>query len=271
MTRLAIRALSMTSEGRGYVMPEDTSLLSVSPGSKTSEAPLLLVRPLIEVLSKEVGIYNWYTGLDRTVIQRKTLIARSQIKKSIERLTEEFIVNLDKGFPATVSTVARTVSKVTTGATSDPKTWRCPICSSATQPDTADWTRRITVSRPPAAMDTASSATATDSVPPAAVPAMSAATPAETTNSDARIDLNPLICHGCRSMLSESLLAPSTARAAAKSSGFSPLLLPAYVARAAADARTIVQPETANQSDGGREKAENVESLRHKIKDFLLE
>jgi cytoplasmic tRNA 2-thiolation protein 2 len=114
MTRQAIRALTLTAEGRGFVMPEETagvraygdgkelgvSEFAPQPGKSMSKVlfiticidriteTLVFLRPLRDLLSKEIGVYNWFKGLDTSLVLRPTMVSRHPIKGSIERLTE---------------------------------------------------------------------------------------------------------------------------------------------------------------------------------------
>ncbi|KAG5462706.1 MAG: hypothetical protein BJ554DRAFT_3949 [Olpidium bornovanus] len=270
MTRLAVRALSLTSEGRGYVMPQETAVVNKDVGDlgcegflnsadQCTSGALTFLRPLSDLLAKEIGIYNWYLGLDRSLVHTRLLIPRSQVKGSIERLTEDFIVGLDKGFPATVSTVARTVAKVTTRASSDRQHWRCPICFSATQPGTADWVRRITVSLPPG--DAASSVTS-DS---AASKPLLASAPTLVRHSPDPIDA--FICYGCRSCLSESLLSPRLRRDPGRTQAEqeATLLLPPYMARSV---KELSRRSACAVSEMSNE--ERTEELRKKVERYIL-
>jgi cytoplasmic tRNA 2-thiolation protein 2 len=118
-----------------------------------------------DMLSKEIGIYNQFTGLDDVCIQSVTSMMHA--KASIERLAEgkfctimdryrdrltkfnitlcqecflstknifssniflaDFIVGLEKEFPSTVSTIARTGAKLTP-SDSIMKENRCVVC-----------------------------------------------------------------------------------------------------------------------------------------------
>lgn len=76
-------------------------------------------------LSKEVAFYNHYAQLHHPAI--KSIVHNTKPKASIDRITEEFIVGLDSGFPSTVSTVVRTANKLTPSAKLAPGVW-CPLC-----------------------------------------------------------------------------------------------------------------------------------------------
>ncbi|KAL0075310.1 hypothetical protein J3Q64DRAFT_1648639 [Phycomyces blakesleeanus] len=121
-TRQAIKMISMTSKGRGYSIPMD-----VGAENNASFKDLVIMRPMKDMLAKEIALYNRYYGLDAHVIAPTQWGTRMAAKTSIDRLTEEFITTLDRDFPSTVSTVSRTASKLTPSSDVD-LSRRCAIC-----------------------------------------------------------------------------------------------------------------------------------------------
>jgi cytoplasmic tRNA 2-thiolation protein 2 len=122
-TRVAIQIIELTSIGRGYSLPHETSLLS------NWVQDCKVIRPLKDCLVKELDSFCGLNGLE--LIERHnaqldwTIKTKADIK-SIRRLTDDFITGLDKEFPSTVATVCRTAAKLTPPeATYDQK---CPLC-----------------------------------------------------------------------------------------------------------------------------------------------
>ncbi|KAI8073987.1 hypothetical protein BC940DRAFT_231953 [Gongronella butleri] len=121
-TRQSIKMISCISHGRGYSIPFDVGVEveGCFPG-------VVLLRPMKDALTKEVAVYNHLHGLTGDVIAPQNFGTYMPPKSSIERLTEHFIVGLDRDFPSTVSTVSRTASKLTPQKNMD-YTKKCAIC-----------------------------------------------------------------------------------------------------------------------------------------------
>ncbi|KAI8344227.1 hypothetical protein BC941DRAFT_342409 [Chlamydoabsidia padenii] len=121
-TRQAIKMISKISNGRGYSIPMDVGL-----EVDTCFKDLVILRPMKDMLAKEMGMYNRLHGIDHDVTAPVNWGTGMPPKSSIERLTEDFIVGLDRDFPSTVSTISRTASKLTPHGKIDySKT--CAIC-----------------------------------------------------------------------------------------------------------------------------------------------
>ncbi|CAG8624724.1 956_t:CDS:2, partial [Paraglomus occultum] len=103
-TRLAIKTISLTSKGRGFSLPLEIA------GEVQWFGDIKVMRPMKDMLSKEIGLYNQFLDLDSVFIPSLTTMLPP--KASIERLTEDFIVGLERDYPSTVSTVARTAAKL---------------------------------------------------------------------------------------------------------------------------------------------------------------
>ncbi|KAI9491663.1 hypothetical protein BDB00DRAFT_766680 [Zychaea mexicana] len=122
-TQQAIKMISMTSKGRGYSIPFD-----IGVENDMTFPDLAILRPMKDMLSKEIGLYNRFMGLEEYVIPPTDFNTGKPAKSSIERLTEEFITTLDRDFPSTVSTISRTASKLTPLNDMD-MSKKCAICS----------------------------------------------------------------------------------------------------------------------------------------------
>ncbi|PWN53751.1 hypothetical protein IE53DRAFT_309700 [Violaceomyces palustris] len=116
-TRMSIRLIESLSKGGGHKLPVEGS-----GGIWIQE--LMVVRPLKEHVIKEIEFFNTLNGLEPLPAQD---LVPSAIppgvalnaggeplmdKSSIARLTETFILNLEKGVVSTVSTIGRTGSKL---------------------------------------------------------------------------------------------------------------------------------------------------------------
>ncbi|CAJ0826104.1 2966_t:CDS:2 [Entrophospora sp. SA101] len=114
-TRLSIKVMSLTSKGRGFTLP-----LEISAQEDSWFKGLVVSRPMKDMLSKEIGIYNHFLELD--IIFTPTLTTmKTSSKASIDKLTEDFIVGLEKEYPSTVSTIVRTAAKLNTSNSIDPE------------------------------------------------------------------------------------------------------------------------------------------------------
>ncbi|KAJ2805816.1 Cytoplasmic tRNA 2-thiolation protein 2 [Coemansia helicoidea] len=103
-TRVAVRAMALTSRGRGFSLPLDVGAEAQWFGR------MVVQRPMREFLAKEIAFFNRWTGQqDATVPGFATGLPKSV---SIGRLAEAFIVELDRDFASTVSTVCRTLQKL---------------------------------------------------------------------------------------------------------------------------------------------------------------
>ncbi|CDH49968.1 cytoplasmic trna 2-thiolation protein 2-like [Lichtheimia corymbifera JMRC:FSU:9682] len=169
-TRQAIKMISMTSKGRGYSIP-----LDVGAENDTSFSDVAILRPMKDMLAKEIGLYNRFRGLDGFVTAPTNFGTKAPVKSSIEKLTEHFIATLDRGFPSTVSTISRTTSKLTPSSDID-MNQTCAMCHMPYENGIEDWRRRITVSR---AKDQEQ-------------------TPAPEVNDASLVDVNQSLCYSCQ-------------------------------------------------------------------------
>ncbi|CAM0139613.1 unnamed protein product [Umbelopsis sp. WA50703] len=138
-TRQAIKMISMTSKGRGF-----SAALDVGVENSVSYKDVAVIRPMKDMLGKEIAFYNRNHGIAKNVIQTTNFTTKATSKSSIERLTEEFITGLDRDFPSTVSTVSRTASKLTVHSELDVSN-KCAICLMPIQKGITGWRDRITV------------------------------------------------------------------------------------------------------------------------------
>ncbi|CAG8470792.1 4106_t:CDS:10 [Ambispora leptoticha] len=107
-------------------------------------AHVIILRPMKDMLSKEIGIYNRFTGLVDDIVVTPTLTSMMPAKSSIEKLTEDFIVGLEKDYPSTVSTIARTGAKLKPSNLINLE-WSCAVCMMPYKEGIKNWQSRITV------------------------------------------------------------------------------------------------------------------------------
>jgi len=82
-TRLAIRVIAFTSKGRGYTLPFETCF------SDKRFPDVTFLRPMKEILAKEVGIYNHYRNISSLILP-DFCTKSTNPKLSIDFLTECF-------------------------------------------------------------------------------------------------------------------------------------------------------------------------------------
>jgi cytoplasmic tRNA 2-thiolation protein 2 len=115
-TNLAIKTLTATAKGRGISLPFDLSLETMRS--------CLIVHPMRDILLKEVAIFNQFNDIHQ--LNHKKLTTGMPLKTSIDRITSEFVLGLDKEYPSTASTIIRTAFKIPCVLNEDYKA--CDIC-----------------------------------------------------------------------------------------------------------------------------------------------
>ncbi|RCH85322.1 Cytoplasmic tRNA 2-thiolation protein 2 [Rhizopus azygosporus] len=181
-TRQAIKMISWTAKGRGYSLPLDISV------DNEQTFGVGIMRPMKDMLSKEVGLYNYFSGIDKLVIPPYNFGTMMPAKSSIDRLTEDFINGLERDFPSTVSTVCRTVGKLTPSKDMDYKQ-TCAMCLMPRQTGIGEWRKHITVTEVPGA-DTK----------PSNDGCCGNNQSCSTTNGckDNKVDINQHLCYSCQ-------------------------------------------------------------------------
>ncbi|CDR99822.1 hypothetical protein, partial [Sporisorium scitamineum] len=125
-TRISIRLIEDLAKGAGHKLP-------VQGSDAAWIDDLLVVRPFKSHIMQDVLFYTSALGLDQLqpeqhvvpptvstadVLANTNSNAPAMDKSSIARLTETFILNLEKGVPSTVSTIGKTGSKLVLNAPS---------------------------------------------------------------------------------------------------------------------------------------------------------
>lgn len=146
LTSLSISLISSIAQGGGFVIPqeeqeewvpfsEEHSNNSASNGQWKGEVRIL--RPLREIGMKECAAWAWWNDLN--VIGKESFASSRQ---TIAGLTKDFIVGLEKDYPSTVSTIARTCGKL---APKDDAGSLCVLCERPAQKMVHEWKSRISI------------------------------------------------------------------------------------------------------------------------------
>ncbi|KAI0264516.1 hypothetical protein BC834DRAFT_883479 [Gloeopeniophorella convolvens] len=143
LTSLSISLISSISQGGGFVVPQSIqeewvpSSVETSQKSTSWRGEVRLIRPLREVGMKECTAWAWWHRL--VVVGKQKVPAARQ---TIGDLTKDFIIGLERDYPSTVSTIAKTVGKL---APKGDAGGRCIICELPTQRSVQQWKARISV------------------------------------------------------------------------------------------------------------------------------
>ncbi|KAJ2891662.1 Cytoplasmic tRNA 2-thiolation protein 2, partial [Coemansia aciculifera] len=105
-TRIAAKLVSLTSRGRGFSLPLEVGAEAPFMGCND----LTVYRPMRDLIMKEVAFFNLWTAQPSVVVP--TFTTGAPETASIDRLTEAFVVGLDRDFVSTVPTVCRTMQKL---------------------------------------------------------------------------------------------------------------------------------------------------------------
>ncbi|TFY71157.1 hypothetical protein EVG20_g1846 [Dentipellis fragilis] len=143
LTSLSIALISSISQGGGFTVPQEAQEEWTPFGSEpaSGEEPwagdVRVIRPLREIGMKECAAWAWWNHLP--VVGKEKLPG---MRQTIGGLTKDFIVGLEKDFPSTVSTIARTVGKL---APKEDAGGRCIFCERAAQSTVQEWKSRISI------------------------------------------------------------------------------------------------------------------------------
>lgn len=107
---LSIKAISSCAKGRGFQMAEECSIVDTM-----NDIDMVFALPMREnIVDREIALYFWKQGLQCAVGPRLIPHAVSETK-SINGLTKNFLMSLQRGFDHSMHTVMRSVEKLTTG------------------------------------------------------------------------------------------------------------------------------------------------------------
>ncbi|CAE6416113.1 unnamed protein product [Rhizoctonia solani] len=129
LTSYAVDLLDAVATGAGF------SIRQV--GEETWEG-IRIVRPLREITDKEVAAGCWWR---RVEVMPATVTTREDT--GITKLTKAFITGLDRDFPSTVHTIARTCEKLESNG--EKSSSSCPLCKRPVQPGVQVWKTQIAI------------------------------------------------------------------------------------------------------------------------------
>jgi len=127
-TSLCMKLISNIALGRGNTVPLDLGV------SDKRHPGLTVIRPLREIASKEVALFNRLSEISVELPYNITTMKDSG--SSLQQKTEEFINGLQTDFPHTVNTVFRTGDKVCSADNLSVENRTCPMCYSPLRPST---------------------------------------------------------------------------------------------------------------------------------------
>ncbi|KAI6025858.1 hypothetical protein F5J12DRAFT_810842 [Pisolithus orientalis] len=247
LTTLAVSLVSCVAQGGGHAIREEFQEEwppGLSPGVELG-GTVRVVRPLRDVTMKECAAYAWWNGIRVPGRPRLT-----RVITGIPGLTKDFVVRLEKDYPSTVSTIARTCAKLEPKGTSVGECW---FCCRHLQGGLADWKARISIRSHPNLKVVERLASSS--------PAVSSVHPDQTSRLP---PLDTHLCYSCMTMF--------TSRSSRKSSFAPPLIhhqdmpLPRWVKPQ--DAEEAI-PVSKNRELWVRSRQSEKE-CRESIADFLL-
>uniref|UniRef100_A0A8C8RKL6 Cytoplasmic tRNA 2-thiolation protein 2 n=1 Tax=Pelusios castaneus TaxID=367368 RepID=A0A8C8RKL6_9SAUR len=192
-TRLAVKLLTNLSLGRGASLAMDTGFADDRHGN------VVVVRPMREHSAKEIAFYNRLFEIP--TVFTPALDTKAREKASIHRLIERFLCGLQAEFPSTVSTVYRTSEKLSaTPGGAGPVPERCVLCLCALDTNVEEGSalqailvsEQLSQKRLPAASPTGRGCCL------GTEDQRGCCRNATAPGADARADLLPLLCYGCR-------------------------------------------------------------------------
>ncbi|KAG8748268.1 hypothetical protein FRC10_007658 [Ceratobasidium sp. 414] len=151
-----------------------------------------IVRPLREIADKEIAAGVWWR---RVAVMPATMGIPEE--SGITRLTKDFITGLDRNYPSTVHTIARTCDKLAPkgGMTHI----RCLLCERPVQPGVQAWKAQIAIRafEPTTSLVAADTPAQSDPISPAAE---LAPTPIASKHPESPT-LTPSLCYACHTQL----------------------------------------------------------------------
>ncbi|KZT59134.1 hypothetical protein CALCODRAFT_516233 [Calocera cornea HHB12733] len=133
LPRLSIHLLETVAYGGGFALGTEREEI-VSVGN----ADIKLVRPLRDWSLKELGwwLYSRQLSVPRGLDGKPTQELAPAGGKTIGKLTEDFVLGLERDYPSTVSTISKTAAKV---VPSEAAAYRCVYCLRPAQRDASRW------------------------------------------------------------------------------------------------------------------------------------
>ncbi|KAJ6619784.1 hypothetical protein B0H10DRAFT_2024969 [Mycena sp. CBHHK59/15] len=183
LTSLSVSLISSISQGGGFVVREEAQEEWQPTVHIGSNRTVRINRPLRDIGMKECTVWAWWRGLK--VVGKESFVG----KQGIGALTKDFIVGLERDYPSTVSTIARTCAKLAPKAGTD---GMCILCERPAQHGVQDWKARISIR---------SFADSTLSAPPPHLRDAAATAVPEPPDSSLMSSLTPHLCYACHTTL----------------------------------------------------------------------
>ncbi|KAJ2344483.1 Cytoplasmic tRNA 2-thiolation protein 2 [Coemansia sp. RSA 2671] len=231
-TRIASKLVSLTSRGRGFSLPLEAGAEAPFLGSSSG---VTAYRPMRDFIMKEIAFFNLWTAQPSVVVP--TFTTGAPETASIDRLTEAFVVGLDRDFCSTVSTVCRTVQKLELRPDALTAA-QCIICSMPAEASAQAWRNRLTVNVAPKDQPLEQVAVSSADVQP----------PQST------FDVTAHLCYSCQSLL--HFAKPGVA-------------LPAFCLQNYREQIAGAKPG-GSESDVGAHLQQSQERLRQQIEEFFI-
>eukprot|EP01132_Coremiostelium_polycephalum_P000460 gene460-581_t len=118
--RIAMKLLSSTSKGRGFVVPNETALVT-----NQSKNGIKIYQPMREFLLKEIYIYYRHKRL----MEVPSILLMLKPKYSLNTLCEDFINQLQDISSQTIHTLLRSVDKLISPSDDNSIQFTCSLCS----------------------------------------------------------------------------------------------------------------------------------------------
>ncbi|KAJ7593090.1 hypothetical protein C8J56DRAFT_490456 [Mycena floridula] len=211
LTSLAIGLLAGIGEGGGGLVDSQVG--------ETWSDNVQVVKPLLDVGLKELALWAYWNNMP--VVGRRKFIGG---ERGLGGLTRDFIVALEKDYPSTVSTIARTCGKLKPKllqlSDTTPAASKCAFCQRFSQLGiSTPWKERIAIR-----------SFSASNAPPDSIAAYllddeeeGESTPVEPTETDPAMLLAPHLCYLCHTMFT------SRGKESLSSSSSSTVPLPVWV------------------------------------------
>ncbi|CAD5120591.1 DgyrCDS9153 [Dimorphilus gyrociliatus] len=118
-TKLSINVVSNVVQGRGSQVAHSMKF------DDSHMKDVTLIRPMRELTSKEIAMYNKITGIE--VVATPSFSSKTPKHSSMQRLSESFVLSLQASFPSTCSTLFRSGEKLEAKLKDDGKS--CALCA----------------------------------------------------------------------------------------------------------------------------------------------
>ncbi|KZO96713.1 hypothetical protein CALVIDRAFT_563781 [Calocera viscosa TUFC12733] len=133
LPRLSIDLLETVAYGGGFALGAEREEIV-----RTSRGDVKIVRPLRDWSLKELGwwLYSRQLSVPRGVNGKPTQALAPTGGKTIGKLTEDFVIGLERDYPSTVSTISKTAAKV---VPAEEAAYTCAYCLRPAQKDATRW------------------------------------------------------------------------------------------------------------------------------------